>query len=431
MVNPSSGSKQAVNRAHLRLARFAFAILAIAFCFFLIQASARFGFSRLLGRFALAVNYLPAADEAVRLTPSDPEAHRARARVLSRIQKPSEASNALESAVSLRYRDDYLWLELGNAREEAGDPQGALVALDQAVRWAPYYAHTHWQRGNLLLRLGRSAEAFAELRRGADANRTYLPVLIDLAWGISRGDVSATEQLIATDDDVKRRAFVWFLARKGKGKEAVDRFHQLTQVTPNDEGELVRLLVASKAFHEAFNVWSRRAGEGKDSILFNPGFEQPLVLSESVFGGWTVANEQGKTKLALDILEKSHGAKSLQITLNGQWDPKTPLLSQIVLVDPGRTYRVSFNVLTKDLATGGPPVITVSDATTERLLGKSEGFPASDSWRTLNFQFTALPTSEAAVIRLQRNNCDSAPCPIFGVLWLDEFRFEEETPAKD
>ena len=75
-----------------------------------------------------------------------------------------------------------MWIELGNTREELGDNEGALAALDRAVRSAPYYAHPHWQRGNLLLRLGRYDEAFADLRQAAASNRKYFPNLMELAW---------------------------------------------------------------------------------------------------------------------------------------------------------------------------------------------------------------------------------------------------------
>jgi tetratricopeptide (TPR) repeat protein len=408
--------------------RFAFAILAIAFCVFIIQASARFGFSRLLGRFAVTANLLPAADESVLLTPSDPDAHRARATVLSRLQQPIEASKALESAASLRYRDDYLWLELANARENAGDAQAALPALDQAVRWAPFYAHTHWQRGNLLLRMRRPDEAFAELRFAATANRNYLPGMIDLAWGIAGADADAAERLVAPKDDRERRAFIWFLARKGRGREVLDRFDE-TPVPENEQQELVRLLAASKSFEHAFNIWYQTRGPGKYPLLFNRGFEDPLVLSNLVFGNWNVSNRQGSASLAVDVSQKSQGEKSLQITFGGSWDTAAPLLSQLLLIYPDRTYRVSFDLLTKDLATGGPPVISVSDATTDRLLGKSEGFPSTDSWRRLSFEFRTLPASEAIVIRLQRNNCDAAPCPIFGVVWLDNVEIEQQESA--
>ena len=128
--------------------RLSISVLAIAACLFLMQAAARVGFSRLLSRYALIADSIPAADEAVRLSPSDAETQRARAAVLNRLQMPAESLKSLESAIALRYRDDRLWLAVGNAREEVNDTEGALAAFDQAVRWAPYYAHTHWQRGN-------------------------------------------------------------------------------------------------------------------------------------------------------------------------------------------------------------------------------------------------------------------------------------------
>src|ERR1041384_8134779 len=181
--------------------RVAVTILCIAFCLFLIQASARFGFSRMLARYALLENSISAADQAVQLTPSDADVHRSRTTILNRLQRPEEATQSLAIATTLRYRDDILWIELGNTREELGDTAGALAALDQAVRWAPYYAHTHWQRGNLLLRMRRPTDAFNELRLAATANPAYTPNLIDLAWGISGEDIKTTESILEIKDD--------------------------------------------------------------------------------------------------------------------------------------------------------------------------------------------------------------------------------------
>jgi len=372
--------------------RIGVSLLAIALCLFLIQASARFGFSRLLTRYALITHSTSVADAAVQLNPSDPDAHRARAAAHNYERQPDEAAMSLESAVALRPRDDYLWIELGNTREELGDTAGALAALDEAVRWAPYYAHTHWQRGNLLLRMNRSAEGFADLRQAATANRKYLPNLIDLAWGISKGDLKTTQTLININDDTERLALIRYLA--------------------------------GKSFRDAFIL---AHGSASTSFL-NGGFEDPLVLNDVTFG-WVVAPEQ-KNHLAIDVSEKLEGAKSLQITFDGNWIPGTPLLSQTIVVDPAKTYRISLAVKTKDLVTGGPPFITVKDAANNQLLGKSENFPsATNPWLTLNFDFTTLPTSQAAVVRLERNSCDSALCPIFGTLWLDQFRIEQTKPA--
>ena len=77
---------------------------------------------------------MPAANEAVNLTPKDPEVYRVRARLSSQLHQPDSAKLDLERAVSLRPKDDYLWLELGNLRDELDDTAGAQVAFDQAVK---------------------------------------------------------------------------------------------------------------------------------------------------------------------------------------------------------------------------------------------------------------------------------------------------------
>jgi tetratricopeptide (TPR) repeat protein len=409
--------------------RIGFSLLAIALCLFLIQASARFGFSRLLTRFALITHSTSVADAAVRVNPSDPDAHRARASAYNYEQRHAEAVSSLESAVALRYRDDYLWIELGNTREDLGDTNGALTALDQAVRWAPYYAHTHWQRGNLLVRMNRSDEAFIDLRQAAAANQKYLPNLIDLAWGISKGDLNSTEMLAAIDNDNKRLALIRYLAEKGKGKETLEQIHLLTTpLAPEHNRELARLLFAAKSFREAFALSHSPASAPYAWPSFvNGGFEEALVLSDVTFG-WLVAPEH-KNRFAIDVSEKLEGGKSLQITFDGNWALGTALVSQTLILEPEKGYRVSFAVKTKDVVTGGPPFIAVRDATTNQLLGKSENFPtATNPWLTLNFEFTTQLNSQAAVVRLERNNCE-ATCPIFGTLWLDQFRIEQTNPT--
>lgn len=371
--------------------RIGLSLLGIALCLFLIQASARFGFSRLLTRYALITHSTPVADAAVNINPSDPDAHRARAAAYNAQQEYAEAAYSLEQAVALRYRDDYLWIELGNTREDLGDTTGALAALDQAVRWAPYYAHTHWQRGNLLLRINRTGEAFADMRQAATANPKYLLNLIDLAWGISQGDLKTTQELTKISNDTERRALIRYLA--------------------------------GKSFRDAYTL----AYGSTVTALLNDGFEDPLVLNDVTFG-WIVAPEQ-KNHLAIDISEKLEGAKSLQITFDGNWTPGTPLLSQTIIVEPMTTYRLSFAVKTKDLVTGGPPFIAVRDVANNQLLGKSENFSTTTNpWLTLTLYFTTLRSSPAAIIRLERNSCD-ASCPIFGTVWLDRFRIEQTKPT--
>jgi tetratricopeptide (TPR) repeat protein len=382
----------------------------------------------MLARYAVVTDSLQAADQAVQLASSDPEVHRSRATILNRLQNPAEAAASLATATSLRYGDDTLWIDLGNTREELGDTNGALAALDQAVRWAPHYAHTHWQRGNLLLRMRRPADAFTELRQATIANPAYTPNLIDLAWGISGENIDTTESLLEIKDDTTRLALVRYLARKGKGREVANQLLKLDQsLVAETDDELARLLFAAKQYRDAFDFYSDI--HHNSALPINGGFEDPIAFNDNTFG-WIIAADQ-KNRVAIDVSEKFGGAKSLQINFDGAWSPGTPLLSQLIVVDPSKTYRLSFAVRTKDLVTGGPPVVLVIDTNSNQILGRSENLPtATTPWRALNFNFSTTATSQAVIIRLQRNNCDSSPCPIFGTLWLDEFHIERtESPS--
>jgi tetratricopeptide (TPR) repeat protein len=371
---------------------------------------------------------IPAANEAVSLAPSDPEGHRALAAVFNHLRLFDGAKNELETATSLRPNDDYLWLELGNVKDELGDTKGALDAFNEAVRFAPYYAHTHWQRGNLLLRMGRYPEAFADLRQAAHSNRDFLPNLIDLAWGLSRSDIKATEQLVQINDNRARITLARFLARQGRAREAVDQFN-LAAASASEENklDLQRQLIDAKAFKEAFELWRgpTDAGNERTTIVYDGGFEGPLSFDEVVFG-WRVPREQEGVSISLDGTQPHSGAKSLRIQFNGISNPGASLISQTVVVKPQQRYRISFAVRTKDVVTGGLPSIYIRDAVSGQLLGNSIGFPqATTSWQVLSFEFTTLEKTDAVILTLQRKSCNSNPCPVFGFVWLDSFSVVE------
>ncbi|HJT67532.1 MAG TPA: carbohydrate binding domain-containing protein [Pyrinomonadaceae bacterium] len=395
-----------------------------------MRAAARIGFSRLLTRYAVAANSLAAADQAIQLTPDDPDAHRARAAVLNRLHRAAEAEASLETATSLRKDHAVQWLELGTTREELEDDAGAdaagvneagaLVAYDQAVRCAPYYGQTHWQRGNLLLRLGRYADAFADLRQGAASNRKFLPNLIDLAWSLTKGDVSQTQALVQPANDDDRLEFARFLARKGKGEALVEQVGLLaTPLSDQNRQELTRLAFAAGNYEAAYQLSS---GSVKTEAIVNGGFEEPLLRSETPFG-WRLSSAQATAKLAIDVSEKAEGHKSLQATFEGNWDASaTSPISQTIVVQSEGRYRLSFAVKTKDLITGGPPRIVLTDATNNQILAKSDAFPqTTNMWQHMNVEFSVPAKAEAVIVSLTRDNCSSSPCPIFGVLWLDAF----------
>ena len=107
-----------------------------------------------------------------------------------------DAARHYEEAVRLSPNDYRFWLDLGLTREELGDRAGGEKALRRAVELAPFYANPHWYLGNLLLRAGRGDEAFAELRRAAEADAKLRPQLFNAAWTVYGQNVDEIKKVV-------------------------------------------------------------------------------------------------------------------------------------------------------------------------------------------------------------------------------------------
>jgi tetratricopeptide (TPR) repeat protein len=396
---------------------------------FIFWIAGKTGFSRFLGRYALITENPEVADRVTRLTPSDPESHRIRAAVLYKLKRLPEAVAELELALSLRPRDDYLWLQLGILRDELDDASGALLAFNESVRLAPYYAIPRWQRGNFLLRQGSFGEAFADLRHAAASNPDYIPTLIDLSWGISKGDQQVAEAYAQITTSQMHLAFAEFLARQGKGREAVEQFVQAGAVSNQRRHELVRYLISANAFKEAFQIWRQeKTGASREqgaSAIYDGGFEGTLSFDEPGFG-WRVFRGSQSVKLAADSSSQQSGSKSLLVEFLGDSNPDTPLVSQMILVKPSTRYRLNFAARTQEIVTGGLPLAVVSDSGSGKRLAESPPLAQrSTDWRVVSFDLQTEPQTAAITLSIQRKNCTTSPCPIFGSVWLDSFSIEE------
>jgi tetratricopeptide (TPR) repeat protein len=401
---------------------------AIGACLFAIRSAAAFGVSRLLATYSLTARHPGAAKKAVELTPKDAEAHFARAVVLGMSDTPGQSVPELEQAVALRPADYTLWQQLGLLRDQAGDKAAAVAAFDESIKRAPFYSQPRWNRGNVLLRSGQYEAAFADLNQAAQSNPDLIPILIDLAWGISRGDVKLTEELTQINGDKMRIAFAKLLARRGKGQEAIAQLRAAGNVPEAVRGELIDQLLTKSAFKEAFEIWRGAPGlqsqnEQPGPSLYDGGFEGSLSFGESGFG-WRVPRHLQATSISLDSGQPHSGSKDLRIEFSGNSNPN---VSQLILLEPSRRYRINFASRSQDVVTGGLPLIVVSDAAGDsKRLGQSAPLPKGTSeWQSYSFEFTTTPATSAVVLSLQRESCTTSPCPIFGSISLDSFSVEQ------
>ena len=412
-------------------------LILLSLCVYVIRLTGRAGLSRLYSTAAIKGSMMPganadglvaAAEDSLRLAPLDPEARRARGIAKLSQGKPAEATDEFAHAASLRPRHYLLWMDVGRARDQTDDVTGAIQAFREAVRLAPYFAQPRWQLANVLFRAEKYDEAFPELRRAIAGDPSLLPLSMELAWAGSRGDARTFMQMIEPQGASQRLIVGRFLAKHGKAREAVELFHNAGGIAEADQRALVGELINARQFPEAYEVWVS-GREGVDSTnrgiaaITDGGFENRIVRDDPGFG-WRVNTEVATFRVTLDADAKNEGARSLRMEWNGESNPTSQLVTQIVMVEPKSSYRLTFRAHARGLVTGGLPVVVLSDASSEKytVLGESEMISEGDQdWSEYKVDFKTGEKSNAVLISLQRRPCATAQCPIFGRVWLDGF----------
>ncbi len=398
--------------------------------------------SRLLSGFVIKASMIPgtepdgliaSAEESSRYASADPEAYRARGVARLAMNEPAEAAREYAHAASLRPRHHLIWIELGHAREQADDVEGSIKAFQESVRLAPFFAKPHWYLGNVLFRAGRYDEAFVEVRRAVAGDATLLPLSLELAWAASGGDVRAVESFIQPTSSTARLTLARFLAKHGKANEAVELFRGTDSMSDADRSALLNELLVTKKFRAAYEVWNA-AKKGADAAsagsgnITDGGFENRITRSDNGFG-WRLNFEVPTVRPEIETSEVRDGSRSLRIDWNGNSNPHSQLVTQLVLTEPNTTYQLNFSAVVKNVVTGGLPLIVVSDASSAeyKALGQSDPLKVDDrAWKNFEFEFKTGEATDAVLISLQRQPCANDPCPIFGRLWLDAFKLTKK-----
>jgi tetratricopeptide (TPR) repeat protein len=414
--------------------RFALALLGLFGCYRLMVGSAKAGYSRLL----LAVSYIQSgiepADAAVRLTPTDPEAHYTRALALVNHNRLNEAVVDFQQAIRLRPYHYYQRLDLGVTLDRLGDQEGALAALKESVRLAPSFAQPRWQLGSHLYRQKKYQEAFLELQLGAKSNPNLSSALLDLAWVAADGDVPAMELLINPKDTTSHLGLANYLAKRGNGSDAVR--HAIAAGTPHDEVDrsllrgTIKALLATNHYRDAYAVWATThnlgSANGAQSSpqVVNADFRDPIPQDDPGFG-WQLSASPN-VSVSIDPSGPVSGSQSILFNFNGESAPGTGLLYQIVLVKPKTHYLLHFMSRTENLVTGGPPVIMISNPSSAKTLGQSKSLPTGTvHWTQVEVDFSTDEKTEVIMMSVQRLGCNQAPCPVFGKFWLSKFSLTE------
>src|SRR5215211_4383329 len=168
-------------QSHIGFSRHILPAFYLLLCGWGFWFSAHDGLSRWRSGSAVPQNNITYAEEAVSLTPSDPDAYYARAKIFGAAGDVGKEIEDLRRSAELRANDYYLWLELGYAQSKTDDLQGALSSFRRSVALAPFYGQPRWYLGHTMLRISQFEEGFKELRKAAASSPDLYPELLDLA----------------------------------------------------------------------------------------------------------------------------------------------------------------------------------------------------------------------------------------------------------
>lgn len=383
-------------------------------------------------------NGLETVRRAVSWAPSDPLTHWRLGAIAQRQLLPDQLHQVVdeyEKAASLSPNDYRFWMALGTALEQWGEVERGEKALRRATELAPSYAYPRWYLGNLLLRSGRYDQAFAELRRAADADPDLRSQLLNLAWAIYNKNLDSFVEAVGNSANARAELAAYLVGRQRfeDGILLWQRLNESEKRANRTNGEaIVGALVTAKRFHQAAEVANDlvpaaayRTGEGK---FVDGGFEDDLTPQTGAVFGWQVKSLQ-QAQVGIDPDLGHNSSRSLRIVFQVPSRLDSISVSQLVPVRPDTQYDFECYVRSQDLQSASTPRIEIADATEGQGVTGSDPAPTgSTDWQRIAFSFKTGAKTEAVTVKIIRTSCGEDPvCPIFGTVWYDDFNLKRRS----
>ncbi len=422
-----------VNAANLRgkLIIAALIICALLFCWFAV----RWQIGNMIS--GLTPSNDPGAAQAASFArsfaPSDPQPYWLAAAKMRDDFLPESTARAAEMMVEAVRRgpQDYRWwVELGRSFEQADQFYKAEAAFQRAIEIAPEYTFPRWQFGNYLIRQDRSEDAFVQLKKATEKSSMYREQVFSLAWDYFDKDPTRVEQLAADTPDV-RANLALFYAVRSSSEDSLRMWNSLPEEKKAEHLTTAKVIAQGlyhKGLYRQSIEFAQQTGidaEAAHQTVTNGGFESSWGNPDDTLFGWKVTRADGRVDIQADTAVKKEGNRSVKMNFRAFDKAEFYNLTQVVTVDPGARYRLSFFVRSENLTSAGLPRVQVWNVKTNGLIAQTEVFPSGTAdWRQYSIEFTAPEDVQGFAIRTARDYCGDA-CPLVGIIWYDEFRLEK------
>jgi putative inorganic carbon (HCO3(-)) transporter len=359
-------------------------------------------------------------------------------RDLPEIQDLARSRDYLERATLLnpynwRYRRELAQLyELSDLTAEA---EQAFLA---AVRLSPRSGTYRWRLANFYLRKGALEQAVAQLEVALIADQT----LFEPAFGMLRkagGTYEQIDRVWPEDPPARLRLLKLLCQRDGSVSEAADldfllalsgRLLDSPQPPTVADGDLcIRHLMKARRFEEARRQWIRfgRRNDLQDvdfedqrNYVWNGKFE--TLVTQATLGwrlrGFGGSGGSGGYTVTLAEGEGAEDSTALRIDFDGTQNPNFSGVEQQMVVDPSRTYQLSYRIRSQELTTDQGIFLEILDGSDHRVVLTTVPTLATTPWTTYT-RLLEVTESHSLLLRLRRRPSLRIDNLLRGTLWLD------------
>lgn len=348
-------------------------------------------------------------------------------------EDPGKARDAYLNAARRSPLEWANWEGLANAYLQLGETGKAEAAARAGVIARPSAPLANWRLANLLLVRGRQQEAIPHLQVAA-SQRDMRPAVFELGWKILNSPQSILATLVPNNLE-GRLDYLDFLVHGQRLAAGYEVWQQLRSsrdpaVQPAARAYLAALVNeglssdAARLWGELLEDSGRKGARPPGDLITNGDFE---FDSSKDMLDWALSSGEGR-EVRFDKSVAYHGSRSLQVVFDGTANVDAVLLSQVVTVEPDRSYKFRGYIKTENITSDSGLQFCIS----------SYGAPAADTfgrcgaghiggtlWTEEQIDFRTRPSTGFVHISLRRFASKRFNNLIRGRVWIDGLSLRE------
>ncbi len=337
---------------------------------------------------------------------------------------PDEIQHYLETSVKNRPLHAPTWVDLAEFTIRQGDIDKAHAYLQVATGLWPSRSKLLWRVAMLQAMMGDNDRALATLGKLLAVAPPQATQVLGVARRLQPDADQLMQNLLPSNNSkagVAPKMVAHVLHGAVQFKDAPLARAAWKRAPPSLRRQrkialpYIQLMINDADSDAAQAAWGAFTGYAMKEIVFNGGFEKPLLN-----GGldWRVRDEDGAVSRR-DCTIQYQGSCSLQVQFEGTRNVDFFHVSQIVAVIPGSTYSVRGYWRGSDITTRSGVFVEAYTLGSARRYARLPAKRKSWNWQPFEFAIEVPVETKFVQLRVRREKTDALDRNISGHVWLD------------